>query len=134
MLVKQAMLRVKRCVRGQLEHLLPNSWVCLGCTWAGCCSSGVFGGPSCLCRTDCLQAGSVLYRSRKEPFSVRVSEIGVFFSLWLDQSLDEWCQRLSYFWKMGKIGLNFCCRGEDQTLQLPNLVPYYYALGEGGMG
>lgn len=64
----------------------------------------------------CTEAGKSLSVSE-------VIEIGVFFSLWLDQRLAEWCQKLSCFWKMGKIGLNFCCR-EDETLQLSNLVPY----------
>lgn len=75
-------------------------------------------GTLALCRGQgCAEAG-------RSPSVSEVSEIGEFFNLWLDQRLAEWHQKLSCFWKMGKIGLYFCCIGKDETLQLSNLVPY----------
>lgn len=91
---------------GNWEHLLPYSWLFLGCTWAGGCSSqvcsGVFGDPSWLQGTDWLQPGTVLCRSRKESFSVRGGWSWLYFPVWLDQRLAEWCQKLSCFGKWVK--------------------------------
>lgn len=97
-------------------HLLPNSWFCLGCTWAGGCSSqvcsGVFGDLGPLQGTGWLQPGTGLYRSRKESFSVRGE-----WNWWI-------CQYVAgpeVGWVAPEVvmilenRLEFFCRGRDST-------------------
>lgn len=82
------------------EHLLPDSWFCVGCTWAGGCGSQVWSlWGSQLSAGDRLASAST--EAGQSPSVSEVSEIGVFFSLWLDQRLAVWCQKLPCFWKMG---------------------------------
>lgn len=104
------------------EHLHPNSWFSLGCTWAGGCAhrfAQVSLGTPAVCRGLAgFSQAQCSTETGETPSVSEVSEIGAFFSLWLDQRLAEWCQKLSCFWKMGKIDLNFCCRGKYEAAAL----------------
>lgn len=110
---------------GNWEHLLPYSWLFLGCTWAGVVahrfvlvSLGIPAG--CRGQTGFSQA-QCCAEAGKNPSEV--GEAGVFSSL-AGPEVGWVVPEVVMFWKMGEIGLNFCCGWKDETLRFSNLVPY----------